>query len=811
MQQFETRFGHWVLRLRWPIIIITLVLVGLAASGGRNLSFTTSYRVFFSEDNPQLKAFDEVEQRYTKNDNVMFVLTPSDGSLFTPQTLAAIEQLTHEAWQIPFSIRVDSITNFQYTEAEEDELIVGDLVQDAIQYDAAALEQAHAIAIHEPLLVNRLISPSAHVTGVNVTIQLPGKDETSETPEVIAAVRAMAAQFELQYPHIDVRLSGMINMNNAFSEASMSDMQSLVPLSFLLIILFMMVLLRDFQRGPRVLAGVITALALIGALIVSGAAPALVSGLLAVAAFAILLWAFPATIGTVLVIMLSILAAMGIGGHLGFPMTPPSASAPTIILTVAIANSVHVLISMLHEMHIGRSKHEAIIESLRLNLQPVFLTSLTTTIGFLTMNFSEVPPFQHLGNFVAFGVISSFLLAVLFLPAIVSLLPIKMRVISADRDTLMERLGHWVVLKRTQLMWGMSALVLVLVAMLPLNQLNDVFLHYFDESIEFRADSDYTTENLTGLYIADYSLNAGESGGISEPEFLAEVEAFAEWYRAQPETMHVNVITDVWKRLNKNLHGDDPAFFVVPSDRELAAQYLLLYEMSLPYGLDLNNQIDVDKSSTRMTASLHTLSTNEMLALEQRAKQWLQQNTRYIRDAQATGPSMMFAHIGQRNIISMLQGTTIALLLISLILVFALRSIKIGIISLIPNLVPAAMGFGLWALLVGEVGLALSVVVTMTLGIVVDDTVHFLSKYLRARREQGLSAEESVRYAFTTVGRALVTTSTVLVVGFMVLSTSTFELNAGMGLLTAIVIIFALAADFLLLPPLLMKFDGRKS
>jgi predicted RND superfamily exporter protein len=170
----------------------------------------------------------------------------------------------------------------------------------------------------------------------------------------------------------------------------------------------------------------------------------------------------------------------------------------------------------------------------------------------------------------------------------------------------------------------------------------------------------------------------------------------------------------------------------------------------------------------------------------------------------------MFANIGSRNIKSMLLGTTIALVMISMILIFAFRSIKIGLISLLPNLVPAALGFGLWGLFVGEVGLALSVVTGMTLGIVVDDTVHFLSKYLRARREGGLNSADAVVYAFSTVGRALVITSFVLIAGFLVLALSSFELNSGMGLLTAIVIAFALLADFLLLPPLLMKFEEKR-
>ena len=155
----------------------------------------------------------------------------------------------------------------------------------------------------------------------------------------------------------------------------------------------------------------------------------------------------------------------------------------------------------------------------------------------------------------------------------------------------------------------------------------------------------------------------------------------------------------------------------------------------------------------------------------------------------------------------MLTGTSIALVLISLILIFALRSLKLGLVSLIPNLAPAAMGFGLWGMLYGQVGLGLSVVIGMTLGIVVDDTVHFLSKYLRARREQGLSSQDAVRYAFHTVGIALFVTTLVLVAGFMVLTQSAFKLNADMGLLTAITIAIALVVDFIFLPPLLMKVD----
>ena len=155
----------------------------------------------------------------------------------------------------------------------------------------------------------------------------------------------------------------------------------------------------------------------------------------------------------------------------------------------------------------------------------------------------------------------------------------------------------------------------------------------------------------------------------------------------------------------------------------------------------------------------------------------------------------------------MLIGISFALILISALLGVALRSVRYGLISLLPNLAPAAMGFGIWYFIDGQVGLALSVVAGMTLGIVVDDTVHFLSKYRHARIDKGKNAEEAVHYAFASVGRALWITTLVLVAGFLVLAQSSFKINADMGLLTAITILIALVVDFLFLPPLLMKLD----
>lgn len=314
----------------------------------------------------------------------------------------------------------------------------------------------------------------------------------------------------------------------------------------------------------------------------------------------------------------------------------------------------------------------------------------------------------------------------------------------------------------------------------------DDFVEYFGEEYDIRKATDYMEEHLTGADMIEYSFYAGEPGGISKPEYLARIEYFADWFRQQPEVVHVDVITDIMKRLNRNMHGDDDTWYRIPERRDLAAQYLLLYEMSLPYGLDLNNQINVDKSASRMTVILKDTTTSEQRALEEMGRAWLKANAPESMFTYGSGLTIIFAHISQRNITQMLFASFGALIVISFILMFALGSIKHGLISLAPNLAPALMAFGIWGLLVGQVGLGLSVIVSMTLGIVVDDTVHFLSKYLHARRKRSMGASAAVRHAFNTVGTAMWITTVALVAGFLVLVFSGYKMNSDMGLMTAI-------------------------
>ena len=764
MNDWVVAYGKAVVKFRWLVVIAAFAGVFYLASGGRFIEFSNDYRYFFTEQNPNLQAFEKLERTYTSPDTLLWVLQPEDGKVTTPERLVIVKAITEKAWQTPFSIRVDSLTNYQHTSAENDDLTVRDLVADPASLTDAEAAAVGAIALGEPVIANRLISDDETTTAIVATLKMP-RDDQAATAEVMTHARALLAEMRAAHPDIRFELTGSVALSNSFAEAAQRDLATLTPAMYMVLALTVFFLTRSI----------------------------------------------PGTIATILVVTMSAAAAMGlVMGWFGVKLTPPSSGAPTIILTIAVADSIHILVTMLVEMRRGRTKHEAIIESLRVNWGPVFLTSITTAIGFASLNFSDAPPFRDLGNTAAVGALIAWALSVTLLPALAAILPMQAKDTLVRQSEFMGRIAEVVIGNRRVLLVAMTVLIVGFATLLPRFVFNDRFVTYFDERMEFRVASDWAADNLTGIYQISYSLSAGETGGVSNPEYVAKLEEFANWFRTQPEVVHVSTFSDVMKRINKSMHGDDESYYRVPDDRDMAAQFLLLYEMSLPYGLDLNDQINVDKSATKLTLTLTDISTVEMQGLIDRADTWLKANAPEHMYAYPAGQAVMFAFIGRNNFNAMTTGTGIALVLISACLMLALRNLRLGIVSLVPNLTPPIVAFGILALFTTEVGFWSTFVIATALGLIVDATVHFLSKYRRASIEQGKSPEDSVRYAFSTVGTALWVSTFVLVVGFAILALSPFKVNAMLGIMVALTVAVALIIDFLLLPALLITVDRRR-
>ena len=755
---------RWTTGHPWLTIFLLVVAVVVSASGASNLYFRGDYKVFFEEGYGPLNDFQEMQHVFNKRDNIAVLIVPQSGDVMTPEVLTLVQEYTDAAWQTPFSSRVDSITNFQHTWAEGDDMMVDDLVPDGLDLTAETLENIRALAMAEPALRDGLLSPDSRVTMININTQMPDNhDNTANVIEVSDFVHALSDEFAAKYPGVSFYHTGVIPINYSFATEGQKDMSTLIPAMLLMIIVLLALMLRSAL----------------------------------------------ATLATVVVLILTIMATMGLAGWLGFFLSTGTINVPIVVLTIAVADCVHIVASMQYGQRLGKSRREAVLYSLELNWMPIFITSATTAVGFLTLMMSESPVFVDFGVLSAIGVMMAYFLSVTLFPALLVVLPIGQGKEGSQQSRMMDGLADWVVRRQKGLLVFGSLLAIGIGALSLNNEVNDVSTDYFSMATDFRQSVEMRADTLNGSQGIDFALFTGQEGGVNDPEFIRVMRDFSVWLEQQPEVDHVASLSDTYKRLNMNMHADDAEWYRIPEDRELAAQYLLLYEMSLPYGLDLNNQLNLDKSAVRITVTVKNVGSREMVALEDRARAWMAEQAPDIR-LTAASPGLMFAHIGETNMKSMIKSMFLAFFIISGILIFALGSLRLGLISLFPNILPALVGFGFWSLISGEINLALSIVSSMTLGIIVDDTVHFLSKYQYARKD-GMDAEAAVRYAFASVGRALLITTTVLTLGFSLLMFSAFRLNSDMGMATAIVIVMALVIDFLLLPPLLLWLDGKST
>ena len=762
IRNLQKNYRNLVIKKPWMLLLISILFTVVCGLGLKGLSQNPDNRIFFSKNDPNLVALETLEKTYTKNDNIFIMVAPRNGNVFTPTNLEIIRDLTKKLWQTPASSRVDSITNFQWTRAEGDNIIISDLVPDN-NINKNISDNAKEVALNEPMLVNLLVSPDSKYTAINVTIIKPDDPVAAGNVvrEVMSFIRPIQKQLKEKHPDIDFYVSGGVPLTMAFTEVSLSDMGLLTPLMLLIIFLVAGISLRST----------------VGALL------------------------------TAFIVMLSVIGMMGIAGWFKFILNAATFNSFLMLSALTIAHCVHIMSTQKIQMRLGKNRKSAVDESLRVNLQPVFMTAITTAIGFLTMHFSEAPPFRQLGYMMSFGNLVLFFHAVVTLPALLVIIPSKMKKTGYSKaENFMSKLSDFVIKNRKTLFISNGIVIVILSLGITQIKLDDTWTKYFDKRFEIRTHSDFFEENLTGLNTIEYSIPSGEADGINSPEYWEKLDKLAERIRKEPNVNHVTTVSDTIKRLNKAMNRDDEQFYAIPENRELAAQYLLLYELSVPFGLDLNNRINVNKSSTRLTVNIKQASNDDVRDLDAIIQEYLDNEMPEFK-TNGTGLSMIFSHFSKRNIDSMLVGTTAALVLISLLLVIALKSLRMGIISLIPNLFPAAVGFGLWGYLYGEVGVALSVVAAMTLGIVVDDTVHYLSKYLRGIREQKLSPEDATKYAFKNVGFALTTTTIALVAGFGILSLSGFKVNSDMALLTAITIAIALLIDLFFLPTLLITLE----
>ena len=751
-----------IIRYRPLCIIISLLILAGLAQGLSKINFNPDINAFFPENDTLTTSHLSIEDTYSSMDNAVIGIGVKEGTVFTNEVLSLIEDLTERAWKTPHSLRVDSLSNYSYVSADGDDLYIEPFLEGSSTYDLKTLKEKELIIEEEELAYGAIISKDKKTSLINIVFDPPRKDIEAEYQESLNYVLGFIEEARKNHPEVDLIISGIVYMEYQSPMLLKAQMPKLMPTAILVILLTLFLLLRS---------------------------------LVAVA-------------GSFLVILMSVVSAMGSIGFMSGDIAQPFIMVPILIATLAVADCVHLFTLYFQNLDSSRKSKEAMLESLKLNLQPLFLTSLTTAIGFLSLNLAPVEPLRGIGNGVAVGVFLAFIFTVLLLAPIVSYFNVKQSKNINFQKNIARKLGRFSIKNYKRLLVIVPVISCFLMAFIPLNKTNDNPLEFYSERYTTSAaDSKWISQRIGGTFPVSYELNS--QGIVSDPKFLREVDKFSEWLASNKEVLHVSSLSKIMKNLNKTLHGKQEEWNIIPTEPDLSAQYLFFYEMSLPYGLDLTNSISQNKESIKLVASLKELGSLEYREFAKRVENYASQNMPEDMVSIGTGTRPIFAFMSNMLITQLIYALGIGIVLITATIILFFRSLRYGMLTSVTNLLPIGVAFGIWAIVSGEISMLVGIGMGTTLGIIVDFTVHFLSKYLHARRQKNLSAEEAVEYAFETVGFALIITSFSLILGFLVLLQAFFIPIHGFVLFSSIAFLSALIIDLLLFPALLITWDKR--
>ena len=760
----KENLSKFIIHNRIVFIFSCLVLVLILGRGITSVVFDPDMERFFPKGHPATSLSYEIDETFIRTDNLVIAINAKNNSIFTKKTLSLIENLTEESWTVPYSIRVDSLTNYSYVRSVDDDLLVEPFIENAVSLEDSFIKQREKIVEEEEIIFGSLISKDKKTTVISIIVDPPNPDANIKLIDTVEYMLEYVDEAKSNHPELDIRVLGTPYQEYISPKMVLSEMPIVMPSMLLLILVSVFFLLRSV--------------------------------------FAVL--------ATILVIVLSLIATFGSVGYIGNALNQMVITIPILIITLALADCVHLFSIFFQQRVKGHSSKESMIRSLELNLQPLFLTTLTTCIGFLSFNVLDVPPLQDLGNFVSIGIAMAFIFTIFFAAPLFSFFEIKAPKSVNQQINLSRKIAKFSLKNSKTLLWSVPLASLLLICLIPLNVLDENPTQMYDEGFtSFSADTLWLDQMLGVTFPVSFKASSN-NGSVSEPEFLKKIDNFVKWLETQDEVNHVTSLAHTMKNLNKSMHGDDPEWETIPESEELSSQYLFFYEMSLPMGLDLNSSISQDRASTKISANLDDMSGKDFLKFDKKVRAHIQENNLTEIISPAAGFRVVFSHISMVIVNSLLFGVFLGLLSITLLLGLFFRSIPFGVLSAFPNVLPIAAAFGIWALYDGQVGFMVAVGMGSTLGIIVDFTVHLLSKYDLARREMDQSPEEAVMFAFESVGFALIVMTIVISLGFLVLNLVNFMPLHDFARFSTISFLMALIIDFLLFPNLLVRFDKRK-
>ena len=746
-------------------LLISLLLFFSTVPGLLLLKEDYSYRIWYSESDPLLQTFDEFEKKFGNDDNLIIGLYNEKG-LYNPKSMQMLHNLTNDMWKVESIVRVDSLTNFDYVSTEGDEIDVAPLIDEDLisKYTQSDIDKLQLKINNHEFIEGNYISKDGKLAVVVAQIQ-PSYEKIADNTIITTQARELVKKYSDD--NHELQITGTSVLTHMFKEATEEDIAMLLPFVYLI---FTIVLWFIYRRKSGILI-------------------------------------------PYLIITVSILMMMGTSGLLGQKINALSGVAPNILLTVAIADTIHILTVYFFGLRQGFSNSEAVTYTLNKNFYPTLLTSITTAVGFFSFGNAKIGPIANMGISVGFGVFYAWLCTYMIVGPILQLMPKLSKRSNQQENSILDAEAHIKVTNKTKrfvnliykqrFLIVLTSIVMTIGAIVLAGKFLVVNLDpytQFPYDHKFNKDNRKVEKHLGPLDNINFMIYAAGVDKAKDPDFLKTIEKFEIWLNEQDYISSTFSINDILKDLNKTLNGNSKSSYVIPETQEEIGQELLFYSMGLPPGRDLNNRISMNNDSVHLVAnwSIHTSreANEKMEIIKAKGKE-------LGLDMEITGKVPLFHDLTPYVVTSFLESFTLAFVLITTILIIVLKSWRLGFLALVPNLFPLIIGSAVYGMSGEYVDMASVLIASVCLGIAVDDSIHFLFEY-KKYREINYSPSKTIELIFTNTAPSLINTTFIIVLGFGSFYFANYVPNAKFGVMVAIILTIALIADLILLPAILM-------
>jgi len=743
---------EWILRYRVLILVVSCLMTIAGAYGALHIGADFSIDIVFLTEDEEADFFDEFKERFEESARDIIVLLTGEG-LFDPEALAMLERLTGALEEIDGIEKVVTVLNAPAIQGTDEGILIEPLAE-PLPSSPSEIDALKQKALSNHLFRRWLVSETGDTLAV-VARLAPYVQTAKEQARVVDSVVSLThSTVEDRFP---VFFSGLPTIQDETTERGLRDTRIFFLLSSLILCGFLFITFRSA-------AGMYLPLTVVAAAVI------LLLGLMSLA---------------------------------GQKINLINMVIPSVLLVYGIADSIHLLHRYYEELGKGDSKRTALVATIRNMFMPCFMTSFTTAAGFFSLTTATIHIIKDFGLFAGIGILLAFVVNIVLLPILLSFHPTprlegKIWKGQGTIERGLTRVGQ-LNERFPRILLSLGVLLLIGSALMSTRvEIESYILEELTEKNPVVQANRIMEEKMTGVFSYQVQVAAGEEGGCLDPDFLMKVDTLASHIADQPWIRTTLSVVDLLKEMHQAMHGGDPAFYRVPESRDLVAQYLLLYGMSGDQE-DLDFLITPDHAYLRISSMGVDMGTSNHLTLKKRTERMAASLFVAPASVHVTGKTLIAQNALSHVIRDMLVSLFTAFLIIGAMISILYRSLRVGLISMYPNLVPLVFALGFMGFFGIHLRTSTVVIFSVALGIAVDDTIHYISRF----REEFFKTGDYLLSMYATLrsaGRAILLTTLIMISGFSVFLVSGFKAARDFGLLASITVTSSLLGTLLFLP-----------